>query len=210
MTRRIVSVALMALTIVLMFAMTANAKPGPHFVTHGEGTLDQVMGLYVPEVGIPYAVYDADGDYHYELVEGYIDVTIDVESIGNTIGHADYDGSDYQPKWHYNAKGLVTAEIHITDPAGNLVDELITMEVKKVTICGGQPTTYFLDVKYRGEKYNMYVGESISGYYNLYLPFLGQFLGKEDGIYNAPLLASMSGGADFSFVVDDDDLPPPF
>ncbi len=208
MRKRILFVVLLALAIVLLFAMTASAKPeAPHFVTHSAGTLDSHSTLYWPELGIPYAVYDDPLDpeaFHYVLVDGYIDVTVDVESVGDATGPYD-DGSDWNVKWDYKAKGFVTADVHVTDPYGNPVHKRLTAKVETITVVGQGHWTYFLDVKCKGETYTCYVGYTPDwGGYHLFLPFLGKVLGKADGVYNAILYSS--AGDEFDYTVNDPDV----
>jgi hypothetical protein len=112
------------------------------------------------------------------------------------------DGSDWDVKWDYIAKGVVTAHVDVIDPSsGETVEADYTMQVKKVTLVQGI-WHYFLDVRYRGAKYTMYVGRNSLGYF-VFLPFLGQLIGSGDGAYG-PVYASV--GDDFSFEFDDPDV----
>lgn len=204
-TKRTLAVALLATVLLLLLTTVVGAAPAkPHFVTHTLGRLDySVFDLDLVE-GIAHDPYFTGTPGHYEpvLASGYIDVLIDAESIGSATGPL-YDGTGYDPKWRYKAKGSVTAKVDITLEDGTPVVATIRALVKKVTVCGGA-RTYFLDVRYKGKPYSMYVGISAyKGYRNVYMPFLGEVMGDTDGIYHAPLISTTG---DFHFDFYDPDV----
>ncbi len=199
MKRRIVLVTLLALAVGLSLAVTATAKPKePHFVMHAEGTLDHVFRgeADVRYDGIPYW----DGST-YVIIDGSIDVTIDVESVSNAIGPYD-DGSDWSVKWDYVVRGVVTAVVSATAPDGTDLSATYTMDVKRITRSLGYPQHVFLDVQYRGAKYTMYVSQNYLGEF-VFLPFVGDILGSADGSYGVVYAADDD---DFSFYFNDPDV----
>lgn len=200
MKKRILLVALLALAIILVFAVTASAKKpaAPHFVTHASGTFDSTGDPYDPFEGVWY--YDGTS---LVQVAGYIDVTIDIESVGEADGPYD-DGSDpgFVPKWDYQTKGFITAEAYVTDPYGNKIHKRLRAKVESVTICEGYLRTfYFFDCKYKGEIYSGYVGQTGP---HLYMPALGQLLGG----WNNYGIVRASGGGDFSYELNDPAVDP--
>ncbi len=82
MKRRILFVVLLALTIVLVFAVTANAKKpeAPHFSTHAVGTFDYHVPAYESVDGIWY--YDGT---NWLVVDGHIDLRVDIESVARPL-----------------------------------------------------------------------------------------------------------------------------
>lgn len=206
MKRRTIALAvLLALTIALLFATTASAKPEvSHFVAYGEGRLDSHSTLYTVEMGIPYPMYSDPSDpttLYYVLVDGYIDVTIDAESIGDASGP--YHNSDGDTWWNYKAKGTVTAEVHIIAPDGTHIDEVVKAHVRKATYVYAW-TGYSLEVRCQGKTYGMYVGENSWGYF-VWLSFIGKAMGNLNGIYNGVLYSS--AGDEFPLELNDDLAP---
>lgn len=196
MRRRVILWAvLLALALVLVFAVTAAAKPAaPHFQTHALGTFDRIVG---PGGLMMDGVWYHDGT-SFVAVDGRISLKVDIESTGEAVGPYD-DGSDFAPKWDYPVEGYMKVGIHLIDPYGNRVVKNAKIQVQSVTVCWAYLNTfYFFDCTYNGVTYlSQYIGSGASDWH-IYMPVIGEILGGWD---NYPIVHSSRG--DFSYELND-------